>query len=333
MSVESVGHDASAPDPRLEAAISALQNQVSQQESDLGQLTGKLEAFPSSPSTDPRERLRQLRSIKSAYENVNSAKPALPAPGSPLPSLIALRSTHRLNAETKTSLVLTKTRLAEVTKRLNKEEADFQDAGLITHELETRIEQLRARQQDHTEITPEATGAGLAQDLKKQKAGYQKDTKRLADALENFIEEHLAAMLAAEELGGPVVGNMIEIDDAALETGFSQQGKLRKLRGSINDVTKQRRIDEIWGPRTPDDSDADLERSEKDAAGREFRSLMEELLRASGNAGSTTSHGAYVQLTRESAAARFLVRAKVAQFHPKDAKRLRLIDFARDLED
>jgi hypothetical protein len=28
-----------------------------------------------------------------------------------------------------------------------------------------------------------------------------------------------------------------------------------------------------------------------------------------------------------------LVRAKVAQFHPKDARRLRLIDFGRELDD
>ena len=42
--------------------------------------------------------------------------------------------------------------------------------------------------------------------------------------------------------------------------------------------------------------------------------------------------GVYINLNRESAAARFLVRAKVAAFHPKDARRLRLVDFGRDLE-
>jgi hypothetical protein len=41
----------------------------------------------------------------------------------------------------------------------------------------------------------------------------------------------------------------------------------------------------------------------------------------------------YVDLQRDSAAARFLVRAKVAQFHPRDAGRIRLIDFGRQLDD
>lgn len=41
----------------------------------------------------------------------------------------------------------------------------------------------------------------------------------------------------------------------------------------------------------------------------------------------------YYPLERESAASRFLVRAKVAQFHPKDAKKLRLIDFGKELDD
>jgi hypothetical protein len=43
--------------------------------------------------------------------------------------------------------------------------------------------------------------------------------------------------------------------------------------------------------------------------------------------------GVYVDLPRESAAARFLVRSKCAQFHPKDARKLRLIDFGGEIDD
>jgi len=43
--------------------------------------------------------------------------------------------------------------------------------------------------------------------------------------------------------------------------------------------------------------------------------------------------GSYVKLSRESAAARFLVRSKVAQFHPTDATRIRLVDFGGDIDD
>lgn len=41
----------------------------------------------------------------------------------------------------------------------------------------------------------------------------------------------------------------------------------------------------------------------------------------------------YIELKRDSAAARFLVRAKVAVFHPKDARKLRLVDFGSNVED
>jgi centromere protein Sim4 len=41
----------------------------------------------------------------------------------------------------------------------------------------------------------------------------------------------------------------------------------------------------------------------------------------------------YVQLKKDGAAARFLVRAKVAAFHPGDARRLKLLDFGSTVED
>lgn len=49
------------------------------------------------------------------------------------------------------------------------------------------------------------------------------------------------------------------------------------------------------------------------------------------NASLETS--SYVELKKDSAASRFLVRAKVAVFHPKDARRLKLVDFGRNVED
>ena len=55
----------------------------------------------------------------------------------------------------------------------------------------------------------------------------------------------------------------------------------------------------------------------------EMHSLLDDLLEAG------TS---YIDLPRDSAASRFLVRSKVAQFHPRDARRLRLVDFGRSLD-
>ncbi|KAF2456863.1 hypothetical protein BDY21DRAFT_45026 [Lineolata rhizophorae] len=134
-------------------------------------------------------------------------------------------------------------------------------------------------------------------------------------------------MVAAEELGGPVVGELEEVGDDELAAGFTAGGRVRRSRKApppVADGLRQRRIDEIWGPAGDEEED---ERREKDAAGEEIQALIGELFRAS------VSGGQYVQLERDSAAARFLVRAKVAQFHPKDARRLRLMDFGRELDD
>ena len=71
-------------------------------------------------------------------------------------------------------------------------------------------------------------------------------------------------------------------------------------------------------------------RSEKAAAEADFRSLTEDLLNAA--AGDQDSDP-YIRVRRESAAVRFLVRAKVAQFHPDDARKLLLIDFGKELDE
>ena len=66
--------------------------------------------------------------------------------------------------------------------------------------------------------------------------------------------------------------------------------------------------------------------------GLDLRELTEELVRSLMESGGDSS-AAYVRVERDSAAARFLVRSRVAQFHPKDATRLRLIDFGGELDD
>ena len=110
------------------------------------------------------------------------------------------------------------------------------------------------------------------------------------------------------------------------------RGKQKGARVPSTKKSASRRIDEIWGEATTDGRKSREPRDEKSAAAAEMRELTEQLLNnlveAEGGEGD-----AYVELQRESAVARFLVRAKVAQFHPRDARRLRLIDFGRDLDD
>jgi hypothetical protein len=93
---------------------------------------------------------------------------------------------------------------------------------------------------------------------------------------------------------------------------------------------RQRRIDQIWGGKSAVGDDEDEPPTEAEAADAELRQLMENLFATLTGPGGGK---AYYQLERDSAASRFLVRAKIAQFHPKDAKRLRLVDFGRELDD
>ena len=284
------------------------------------------------PDPDPKRRLHQLRIIKAAYERLTHDDPLLPSPDSALPALLAVRSTQRLVAETKESIITTNEKLGEARQRLSQREADSKDANLIRDALEKRIEHLRSEYEDKSQKSPEEAVKDVIRAQQLRKTSYDQETKRLVKAFNDFIDTHLAGMLAAEELGGPVVGDLLEVSDEVLEAGFNQQGKTKRTKAQKPDSEskRQRRIDEIWGRPDPGEAAHEEERNERKAAAAEMRSLTEELLNAAAGEGPT---GAYVNLSRDSAAVRFLVRAKVAQFHPKDARKLRLIDFARELDD
>ena len=202
---------------------------------------------------------------------------------------------------------------------------------MITCALKNRIGRLQAKHVTDSQVSAKALVKGLMTEELAKKRHYVRGLRNLVKLFNSFIEEHLGAMLAAEELGGPVVGDLLHIDDEVLKAGFNCQGKPKKqvtgIDATISRQDRKNRIDEIWGA----SSDVDEQRTEKDAAGAAFRSLSEELLNASaGDADDSSSPDGYVQITQDSAAARFLVRAKVAQFHPNDARKLRLVDFTKE---
>lgn len=162
-----------------------------------------------------------------------------------------------------------------------------------------------------------------------QKDNYDATTQKLGQAMNDFINDYLAAMIAAEELGGPVVGDLLDVEDDALAAGFTKQGRAKSTKKTASDKTRQRRIDQIWGNKAVIEDDEEPP-TEAEAADAEMRQLIEDLFATLVGPGGGK---AYFQLQRDSAATRFLVRAKIAQFHPKDAKKLRLIDFGRELDD
>ncbi len=205
----------------------------------------------------------------------------------------------------------------------------MRDARSVTKALEGRIEKLRLENAEQLGKSTEELAKAMIQQQQQQKRHYIMALRNLVKSFNKFVDEQLAAMLAAEDLGGPVVGDLVEINEEMLKAGFNQQGKAKRLDAD-NERTKAKRImrnDEIWGSELENESEEIGAKSEKEAALASFRSLTEDLL--NGAAGDQDSDS-YIDISRESAAVRFLVRAKVAQFHPNDARKLRLVDFRRE---
>ena len=283
------------------------------------------------PSEDPKTRLRQLRTITAAYKSITASEPVLPLPHSPLPALLALRSTLNLIDQVKTSIRDTKYQIGTARARQSREEHNLQDARSLTQALEQRISKLQLENEDQLEESPEDMVTTLIREQQSKHKQHKTEIRRLVIAFNNFIITHLASMIAAEELGGPNVGDLFDISDAMLEAGFNAQGNPRKARllTTTSEGTRKRRNEEVWGP-VDDNADAPP-KNEKNAAAADFRALVEDLLNASADEDGGEEE-AFVKLKRESAGVRFLVRAKIAQFHPNNARKLRLIDFGKELE-
>ncbi|KAF5125821.1 hypothetical protein E5D57_010511 [Metarhizium anisopliae] len=314
----------------LSFTLKELQRKVRDHQADLD----KNRSAQTEVSLSPED---QATIIKTALANINTtSEPFLPFPGSVLPALLALRRAHQTITESRAYLESHASEAERERKQLESDRTNLKDQHLLTDALTSRIAALRQELVAKAEMRPEDSAREKMDELRAKTKAYDKERKQLMRALLDFIDNQLAPMLAAEELGGPVVGDVMEVDPDDLAAGFNAQGKLKKSKG-VGEDKRQRRIDEIWGAAAGRTSGGgggggrvDGE-EEIQAAGREMRELTEELSNRLVQAKGDNS-ASYVVLERESAAARFLVRSKVAQFHPKDANRLRLIDFGRDLE-
>ena len=233
--------------------------------------------------------------------------------------------------QSKNAVAETKASLATSRMQFHQENTDLRDARSITQALEARIENLRLQNEEPLGKSAEESAKDMIQEQQRRKDHYVTALKELVKAFKTFVNEQLAAMLAAEDLGGPVVGDLVQIDEEMLRAGFNQQGKSKKTAaGNARTEAKRRsRNDEIWGFHAAD-QDENTSLSEKDAAQASFRSLIEDLLNAASGEENTDP---YIKITGESAAVRFLIRAKVARFHPEDARKLRLVDLGREWDD
>lgn len=281
---------------------------------------------------DLTTRLAQVRRTKKAYDSLLQSEPNLPAPDSPLPSLIALRETSRVVIESKASVLSVRKSLPSNRELLKDEEEDLRDAKLITSGLQDRIKRLESYNAEKASKGPSQLAEELIKDEQKKSVELQRAAAKLKKDLDRFIDDNLAAMLAAEDSGGPIVGDVLEVPDATLEAGYTHHGKPKKPKAMSQDEEEdhtQQRIDQIFRRRRQERGEDSGENdpvptNKREAAAAAMRTLLNSLIEAG------TS---YVDLSKESAASRFLVRAKVAQLHPRDARKIRLIDFGRSLED
>ncbi|RMZ70619.1 Centromere Cenp-K [Pyrenophora seminiperda CCB06] len=337
-----VDFDASSIEHRLAQTVRELQARVQEQQAALEQLRSKsnvdLEAAAYA-SEDPRQKLQQLIAVKDAYRRLKPTATYLPGKESALPALLAARTLQQGIRGTKESIADTKSQFEAKEAALQREEANLHDANQLTQAMEARIERLRAQHADRSQKTPAHLARELIAAKRAQKDAYDADMQRLGQAMNDFINDYLSNMLAAEELGGPVVGDMLDVEDDVLAAGFTKKGRAKSTKKPVSDKMRQRRIDQIWGKQHATTAGADNEVAEEveeeppteaEAADAEMRQLIENLFATLVGPGGGK---AYFQLQRDSAASRFLVRAKIAQFHPRDARKLRLIDFGRELDD
>ncbi|KAH3948104.1 hypothetical protein HBI56_202680 [Parastagonospora nodorum] len=326
--------DESNTEARLEQTVKELQARVQEQQAALEKLKAQSNIDledAAYASEDPRQKLQQLRAVKNAYMNLKSTATFLPSQGSVLPALLAARSLQQNVQGTKEAITSTQAQVTKAETSLRRTEANLHDANLLTAAMENRIERLRTQHEDRSQKTSAQLARELIAAKRAQKDNYDAEMQRLGQAMNDFINDYLSAMIAAEELGGPVVGDMLDVEDDTLAAGFTKKGRAKSSKKPVSDKTRQRRIDQIWGNKTAVADDEEEEPpTEAEAADAEMRKLIENLFATLVGPGGGK---AYFQLERDSAASRFLVRAKVAQFHPKDARKLRLIDFGRELDD
>ncbi|OIW35327.1 hypothetical protein CONLIGDRAFT_53733 [Coniochaeta ligniaria NRRL 30616] len=318
---------------QVDRTLKELQRMVKEHELALDKL--RASPPPSFPEASQLAKAKaSVDAVASAYRAVAESPPLLPSHGSVLPALLALRKTHLTIAESSVYATSQSVSLDKSKRQLEHEKANLEDEKALQAALERRIETLRHGLETTESKTAEEIARERLEELRQEKQDYDRETSKLLKSFNKFINDHLGTMLAAEELGGPVVGDLMEIDTDELGAGFNAQGKLRKTKATPDEDVRQRRIDDIWGAGDGQEprKGKKRERDESDAAGAELRDLSERLLNSLMESAGDNS-ASYVKIPRETAASRFLVRSKVAQFHPKDATMLRLVDFGRELDD
>ncbi|KAI0998034.1 hypothetical protein K3495_g10154 [Podosphaera aphanis] len=310
----------------LELTLRTLQERVKEQENVLTQLHRSVTPIGTEPSPELNANIKQLRLLTAAHQFVTASKPYLPAHESLLPPLLAFFVTSKTIQETQIAITETAASLENVKACIVKEKTDLARAKLIQKKLLARITDLEDDIRDQAQKSPTEINRDQVKQIKIQKAYYDNKISELSSVFNTFVDVDLSPMLVIEEFGGPIVSQAMSINDEMLDSQFGYRGKTKKVK--LHGDVRQKRIDQIWGSQKTESE----EYSEKHAAAMEMRRLIEQLFN---NIACAEGYGpgSYIKLERDSAAARFLVRANIAQLHPKDASKLRLVDFGSSFDE
>lgn len=278
--------------------------------------------------TAPLQKLRKLQALKVAHDRGFHTLDYVPDADSPLNTLLAFRRVQAVITQTNASIQDVEARIRSAQTLLKSSTAAGSEQDRLKAALGARLATLEDAERQIDVGASIGSQGDLVRKMRAKRKEVMRRTARLLGELLYFLDAGLARMVAAEQMGGPVVGDDV---DVTLATGFDKKGNVKK---------GNRRIDEMWGQ-----GDEDPEKRMV----LEFKDLLEvsqsvqllpslspgylltlppqELMSAS------LENSPYIELKKDSAAARFLVRAKVAVFHPKDAQRMKLVDFGSNVED
>ena len=278
-------------------------------------------------------RLQQMKIISAAYSTLSGAEPWLPPSNSCLPALLALHDIQKVISETQDTIASICTQLKTVRGVLVQEAKGLAESELLRTKFETRLKSVRQDAAQRAWQTPDEVAQVVLATERKQAQHYKREHKSVTATLSRFVDSQLAPLIAAEELGGPVAGTAIDISEDVLAAGYTVKGKQNKAQKKLSNDSRQRRINQMFNSADTVAEDVDNEDEEHDTELSKAKNATQDLLHQLIEMSIDHDNSRYIALEKENAASRFLVRAKVAVLHPKDAKKLKLVDFAKTFHD
>ncbi|KAK6355117.1 hypothetical protein TWF696_004240 [Orbilia brochopaga] len=308
--------------------VKTLDELIRKQQTAIRDLQRQLDTLRTRDDATPQKiEAAKTRALKDGSGRFFAQLPWLPEEESGLNTLLAVRSILRVIEESRKEVTETERRVEEAKRTLRREQNWVATAREIEKELQRRAAELEKLGRVNT--SQEARDKRNLAEYEKARKEMAATSARLAKELARFVKERLGAMIAVEEAGGPVVGSeldvgnlrqYLEVDDGT--TGRKNKAAKARERG-------QKRLDELWGGGGEGGEEAEESVDPEKKAGEELLELIETML----NKMLEDNPHAYTKLSRDSAASRFLVRSFVASLHPKDAMKIRLLDFGGKIQE